>query len=103
MGGDLAQPQDMVDFVEYIKESYPNSKSTIWLGATDREIEQEWYWVSGDPVPPAIWKPWPDNQPSGDGNCMEIHFRQRNGFYLNDWYCHNKGHFACEFKMAIPS
>ncbi|CAL4226775.1 unnamed protein product, partial [Meganyctiphanes norvegica] len=75
MGGVLAQPQDMVDFVNYISESYPNSSnSTIWLGATDREVEQEWHWLSGEPVPPAMWKPWPQNQPSGDGNCMEIHW-----------------------------
>jgi len=99
MGGDLAQPDNMVEFVQYIEESYPESKSTIWLGATDREVEQEWYWVSGEPVPPAMWKPWPANQPSGDGNCMEIHWWPHTGFYMNDWHCHNKGYFACEFNM----
>jgi len=103
MGGDLAQPQDMVDFVEYIKESYANSKSTIWLGATDREVEQDWNWVSGDPVPPAMWEPWPHNQPSGDGNCMEIHWWPKTGFYMNDWFCHNKGHFACEFNHILEN
>jgi len=99
MGGDLAQPHNMVEFVQYIEESYPESKSTIWLGATDREVEQEWYWLSGEPVPPAMWKPWPANQPSGDGNCMEIHWWPHTGFYMNDWHCHNKGYFACEFNM----
>merc|ERR1712055_737329 len=103
MGADLAQPQDMVDFVEYIKESYNNSKSTIWLGATDREVEQDWYWVSGEPVPPAMWEPWPHNQPSGDGNCMEIHWWPKTGFYMNDWHCHNKGHFACEFSHILEN
>merc|ERR1711970_1666928 len=98
MGGDLAQPQNMVDFVEYIKESYPNSKpTTVWLGATDREVEQDWYWVSGEPVPPAMWEPWPHNQPSGDGDCMEIHYWPRTGFYMNDWHCYKKGYFACEY------
>ncbi|CAL4141770.1 unnamed protein product, partial [Meganyctiphanes norvegica] len=100
MGSDLAQPQNMVDFVAYIEESYPESKSTIWLGATDKDVEQEWYWVSGEPVPPAMWKPWPANQPSGDGNCMEVHWWPHTGFYMNDWHCHNKGHFACEFDMS---
>merc|ERR1711962_1485292 len=100
MGADLAMPHDMVDFVAYIKESYPDSKSTIWLGATDREVEQEWKWVSGEPVPAEMWEGWPDNQPSGDGNCMEIHYWPRTGFYMNDWWCNKKGHYACEFDMS---
>jgi len=102
MGSDLAQPQDMVDFVKYIKENYSESKSiaTIWLGATDRAVEQEWRWVSGEPVPSAMWKGWPDNQPSGDGNCMEIHYLPRNDFYMNDWYCARKGLYACEFDLG---
>jgi len=100
MGADLAMPHDMVDFVAYIKESYPDSKSTIWLGATDREVEQEWKWVSGEPVPAEMWKPWPDNQPSGDGNCMEVHYWPRTDFYMNDWHCNRKGHYACEYDMG---
>merc|ERR1712243_221324 len=41
MGGYLAEPEDMNDFVAYIKENYSNKDfrrrkgSTIWLGATD--------------------------------------------------------------------
>merc|ERR1712243_349286 len=100
MGADLAMPHDMVDFVNYIKENYANSKSTIWLGATDREVEQEWKWVTGEPVPAEMWKPWPHNQPSGDGNCMEIHYWPHTDFYMNDWYCHKKGYYACEFDLS---
>merc|ERR1719320_454458 len=102
MGGSLAMPHDMVDFVAYIKESYNNSKSTIWLGATDREVEQEWKWLSGEPVPANMWKPWPGNQPSGDGNCMEIHYWPNTDFYMNDWHCNKQGHYACEFDMTPP-
>ena len=96
-GVDLAEPHDMVDFVKYIAENYAESKSTIWLGATDREVEQEWMWVSGGHVPDAMWKPWPNNQPSGDGNCMEIHWWPHTDFTLDDWHCYKQGHFACEF------
>lgn len=103
MGSDLAEPKDMVDFVEYIKESYNNSRNTIWLGATDKAAEGEWFWLSGEPVPPAMWKGWPGKQPSGDGNCMEIHWRQKDGFYMNDWYCRNKGYYACEIDMKLPA
>merc|ERR1739842_80295 len=52
-GVDLAEPHDMVDFVKYIKENYAESEPTIWLGATDRETEGEWDWVSGGHVPAA--------------------------------------------------
>jgi len=96
-GVDLAEPHDMVDFVKYIKENYAESEPTIWLGATDRETEGEWDWVSGGHVPAATWTPWPNNQPSGDGNCMEIHWWPHTDFTLTDWHCYKQGHFACEF------
>ncbi|CAL4066967.1 unnamed protein product, partial [Meganyctiphanes norvegica] len=94
LGGSLAEPANMDDFIVLIESSYSHMKHDIWLGATDQS--GSWEWLSGGSVPSALWPVWPGNQPSGDGHCMQIHYHGYSGFFLNDYHCHVKGYFVCE-------
>jgi len=101
IGGSLAEPENMADFITQIEDDYSHMKYDIWLGATDRIESDVWKWVSGGSVPDVLWPAWPGNQPSGDGNCMQIHYHGYSGFFLNDYYCHVKGYFVCECEPKI--
>ncbi|CAL4082452.1 unnamed protein product, partial [Meganyctiphanes norvegica] len=103
LGGSLAEPANMDDFIAHIESSYSHMKYDIWLGATDRSVEQSWKWLSGGSVPSSLWPAWPGNQPSGDGDCMQIHYHGYSGFFLNDYWCHVKGYFVCECTPKVTT
>ncbi|XP_037799159.1 ladderlectin-like [Penaeus monodon] len=54
LGGDLAVFRDANAFAEalkYVKSSVAVQGTPVWVGGTDRILEGEWRWVSGEDMP----------------------------------------------------
>ena len=65
--------------------------SAIWLGGSDHKKERTWQWIDGTKW---SFKNWFINEPSGDGDCMEM-YKGWNGKW-NDKPCHYKIHAVCK-------
>lgn len=67
-----------------------------WVGAADATGDQEWYWVSGDPVPggPPFWA---TNEPDDHYNSNYCGFMSSyRRFYLADERCTSPHYFICK-------
>uniref|UniRef100_A0A8C8RHX9 C-type lectin domain-containing protein n=1 Tax=Pelusios castaneus TaxID=367368 RepID=A0A8C8RHX9_9SAUR len=73
-----------------------------WLGMTDQNVEQEWYWVDGSPVKLSFWSTGEPNDYRGE-DCGTIAIDGR----WNDISCHMTDYWICEklcpseFRMTV--
>merc|ERR1712115_318448 len=64
---------------------------SIWVGGTYDPTNQTWMWVDGSPL---TFTGWPDDEPSGDGNCMLTNWGGDGEW--NDRPCNQRG-FSAKF------
>ncbi|XP_076465481.1 uncharacterized protein LOC143297173 [Babylonia areolata] len=72
---------------------------SMWIGATDKEVEGEFRWEDGTLVD---WTNWdPDNTPNNYGNqdCVEAYTDYYNVSW-NDVDCDGKFRFVCKYSLA---
>ncbi|CAL4067141.1 unnamed protein product, partial [Meganyctiphanes norvegica] len=108
MGGFLAEVNEPEALLQYVNQTYFQSKTGFWLGATDQNQEGEWKWNSGLPISPSVWGVGQPNDWKGDNNnhqgqdCMEIilhdtHNVDQNGYiFIQDAHCDEKQFVICE-------
>jgi len=75
LGADLAEPGTISQDLGYMTRlsRYDMGRDRLWMGASDRNVEGIWRWVSGRRVAQDIG--WPINQPrdiTGKEDCMAI-------------------------------
>ena len=101
-GGYLAEintEEEYTHLLNFLKTSIPEGRPNAMLGATDREEEGNWvYLTSGDPVSFTQWYTGYGNMGSRGGtyNCMYLIWNQDEG--MHDWQCYRSTvmRFVCE-------
>lgn len=83
--------------------------SSIWIGLSDRNIEDEFFWVTAEPVgipPLRQTPPWSAGQPdnfSGNQDCVSIVGAAGQGAGLfDDGTCDSNYHYVCECDAWMP-
>lgn len=65
----------------------------VWLGGNDREVENQWVWITGEPMVYQGWRAGEPNDANGE-DCMIMELD--NGGTWDDRACGNSYGYICE-------
>ena len=76
---------------------------TVWLGATDEEVEGNWIEYDDTIEKPLCYLPWGEGEPNGgrNENCLGLFSSTKYKNQWNDFPCGNKYNFICSVKGDI--
>jgi len=69
--------------------------SWFWIGFNDRETEDEWVWVSGEPVTYTFWGDGEPNDTAGGQDCAVV----GRSTPWDDGGCHGTFAYICEYEL----
>jgi hypothetical protein len=74
LGGYLATvtSKEEMDFIAGIIPPSTENDHIVWIGGTDREVEGEWRWVTGEPFTYFNWKNQYEPNNAGDEDYLQI-------------------------------
>ena len=107
MGADLASPLSYNEFDEIIasiQETDERRVVTVWIGArlNGTDIRNDWYWISGEPLPVNYLK-WADFEPDNviDG-CAFMAYARGYSPDLRTWTCDSdKIEYLCQYGRSV--
>jgi serine/threonine-protein kinase len=67
---------------------------TVWIGATDREQEGRFAWITGDPFTLSAFAPGEPDDPDGTSDCLVL----GRDHVLHDRHCNDPNAFLCEIE-----
>jgi hypothetical protein len=73
----------------------------MWIGLTDRDVEGQWKWITGEPVTYTTWAPGEPNNYLGNEDWAVINWGSSN---WNDWFYTSSAYYVVEFSGGtIPA
>ena len=69
----------------------------MWIGATDRDVEGQWKWISNEPMNYTNWANGEPNNAGGNEDWAVINWGGQNNPSWNDWYYTQPAYYVIEF------
>lgn len=103
----LSDETERLDVLELLANK--GESQTIWIGLTDRNVEDAFLWVTAEPVGIPVLRqtpPWSPDQPdnfNGVQDCVSIvGSAASDGGLFDDGTCDSRYHYVCECDGWMP-